>query len=908
MEERKGKGKQPLGLVPQPGTTRHPVLRIPESSSAEVLDDADQSPKKRRHPSSCIDIPASQLPGSSIRPTSSASGSFGPHDSSNEGESSTMQRPAVLDDGGPPTYTPVTHRISKAKKGKKVHACQYPGCTKVFTRAEHRRYANAKFVIFRDRRLTRGGLAEDMSSTITQTQAILAKHMERHQLNLGDDSEPPIHGRKSSQASTATTESYTPPAPSISRDSPATAISRSASSINAMSIDSIVDRTSTGEYITEPIQAPYDPISNSIAAPNYSIYLDSCIDPDLLVAGIMGPSPNSSPETCPSPAAEYATVQIAHDSYLQTHRKSISSSVSELELGFSPFSIRSPASTPSNVSGDFVPTVVESYCEGLPVGTPPRLCLFRKKAQFFSGTTKNSGNRGTFHNHFPENDTENWVSGRNISTSRVILGEYGALTFPPSSNGLPEDLIGNTSHFYWCYKEYFYPWFPIVRPANLWDYSPLLQHTLIAIGTQFSDRPEAKAYSAFLYGLCANALKRQINPRDSYELHEMQAIVLLEVLAALMGRKAETRCSDHLHAVILNLRVDEDRLFANPLDDMRDSSKTELETAHGKWIELETQRRVLLAALFIDYQNRRLFPNLQDLPAGFSSPIERLPFPSHDSIWMEQNPRQWHRQIKVAPSYTLDKATLRFALFNLRNTRETEFLTLSLFQSILILLYVSFLDVQDPPPDVLPSFYPVITLAPNVQQLRLKMVYHMFSLQKFTPIHSVLIVAGESWLLSKKLVSRADFLNAKANLRTWVATDAAKSAVWNAAAILRLQMQSKNDCSDPLYDWILYISSLVCWAFGFPLRKSSLPESTYLYDVIDEKAEEDMRNYLDAMNTTSWSDVGDVGFRWQTRGLLECVRRRVAERAALTGSGTLMNEAEWVLWKLVEGRSRGSDF
>ncbi|KAJ5779605.1 Zinc finger C2H2 [Penicillium paradoxum] len=56
----------------------------------------------------------------------------------------------------PITYTPTTHRISKAKKGKRVHACQHPGCGKVgatqcipewtkltrlqvFTRAEHRR-------------------------------------------------------------------------------------------------------------------------------------------------------------------------------------------------------------------------------------------------------------------------------------------------------------------------------------------------------------------------------------------------------------------------------------------------------------------------------------------------------------------------------------------------------------------------------------------------------------------------------------------------------------------------------------------------------------------------------------------------------------------------------------------------
>lgn len=32
---------------------------------------------------------------------------------------------------GPVTYTPTTHRISKAKKGKRVHACEFPGCNKV---------------------------------------------------------------------------------------------------------------------------------------------------------------------------------------------------------------------------------------------------------------------------------------------------------------------------------------------------------------------------------------------------------------------------------------------------------------------------------------------------------------------------------------------------------------------------------------------------------------------------------------------------------------------------------------------------------------------------------------------------------------------------------------------------------
>lgn len=41
-----------------------------------------------------------------------------------------MTTPGLLNPAEEITYTPTTHRISKAKKGKKVHACEYPGCTK----------------------------------------------------------------------------------------------------------------------------------------------------------------------------------------------------------------------------------------------------------------------------------------------------------------------------------------------------------------------------------------------------------------------------------------------------------------------------------------------------------------------------------------------------------------------------------------------------------------------------------------------------------------------------------------------------------------------------------------------------------------------------------------------------------
>ncbi|KAJ5098389.1 Zinc finger C2H2 [Penicillium argentinense] len=38
-----------------------------------------------------------------------------------------------------PSSSTGSHRVSKAKKGKRVHGCEFPGCNKIFTRAEHRR-------------------------------------------------------------------------------------------------------------------------------------------------------------------------------------------------------------------------------------------------------------------------------------------------------------------------------------------------------------------------------------------------------------------------------------------------------------------------------------------------------------------------------------------------------------------------------------------------------------------------------------------------------------------------------------------------------------------------------------------------------------------------------------------------
>lgn len=53
------------------------------------------------------------------------------HDDSSRRGSASSMRNSTTPYEGPITYTPTTHRISKAKKGKRVHACEFAGCNKV---------------------------------------------------------------------------------------------------------------------------------------------------------------------------------------------------------------------------------------------------------------------------------------------------------------------------------------------------------------------------------------------------------------------------------------------------------------------------------------------------------------------------------------------------------------------------------------------------------------------------------------------------------------------------------------------------------------------------------------------------------------------------------------------------------
>ena len=99
------------------------------SSASDEIPSSSKPTRRRKQPSmSPNNATSSDQPRESTRQRQKAR-TMPTRGRGESSRASTMATPGLLDQEI--TYTPTTHRISKAKKGKKVHACEYPGCTKV---------------------------------------------------------------------------------------------------------------------------------------------------------------------------------------------------------------------------------------------------------------------------------------------------------------------------------------------------------------------------------------------------------------------------------------------------------------------------------------------------------------------------------------------------------------------------------------------------------------------------------------------------------------------------------------------------------------------------------------------------------------------------------------------------------
>ena len=629
-----------------------------------------------------------------------------------------------------------------------------------------------------------------------------------------------------------------------------------------------------------------------------------------------------TPESSRSPMSEH---------YGRYHRQSISSSSSVTGFDQSQTSPLingasthwMPSSAPPNVlpqnmfeDQPYVPTVC---------GLPHPLCIFTEADQSSADTS------------IPIPLTN--LDGDEFAIIRRDLSYAPGILPSDNGNGVSDAIRWDCLELYW---QNFHPYFPIVhRPTFLpTKPSPLLASAMVAIGSQFDSRSDAKLYSLTLLEVAVRLLRRRDNITSRSRLADLQTVFLLEALSKFCSRRIEVEMSARFRALFSSLEQARRTLGTSSLAVFRtlrtERNKDELTKAHKFWVDHETRRRILQAFSILDTQQTVLFEQPATIVhrTRLSTEVARtsMSLPCADTLWDASPVEEWeglaktHQHLEQAQldlQQSKDSApSLDF--FQMQTWLQSDPASLNRFCFEDDDVFLPFLVDHDQP--------------------RASMMFNKHSMNfiKHTPVRQLLLVSGESWIYGKKLENEGDFQIAKQGLRSWVSTNPdSLTALWHATKLLREQITF-----EPLEDstpdvkatfvathmlhepWCLYLAALVCWAHGlYPSLSfgggtnsgaasvTSAPVSNHssttsssghpsLMDTAD--AAQEARNYLVATDVANSTDITSIDLPTLGRmhGVLEIVRMQ----KILPLMGGLMSEAERVLFRLVEGRSSNSHF
>ncbi|PCH01301.1 Zinc finger, C2H2 [Penicillium occitanis (nom. inval.)] len=739
----------------------------------------------------------------------------------------------------PITYTPTTHRISKAKKGKRVHACEFPGCNKVFTRAEHRRRHELNHNPEASFPCTYDGCRKAFHRS-----DLLQRHMERHELEGQSDSGMSRQWRHQSKSASITSAPTT--------------------MITSMPID-VTSASYPASQVSTPLSSASPVIGSAIhpdLAGDYSLPwngMEIPLQPRPTVFGShVRDSPDdmpfySSPDTCGSPASDVAGY------VLPPHPSSAPTSVMEpfaySDLSASPLQL--PAATREWDGLDIVssaPNIMPLALDGNqmihPVGEPSSHlgvnCIESRLTLFLEPTLPIP---------LSNLDGDEWYALRRELTSApgVLSGDDGM------------EIIDTVKwqDCFECYWHNFHPLFPIVHRPTFFTTkpSPLLSGAMVAIGSQFDTRPNAKEYSLALLEACIKLLAKRPAITSRSRVTDIQAVFLLEYLSKFRSRKADVQISHRFRSLYGSFMQDRHWVHVNPLAVLNtlppNSSQDALKRAQKFWVEHETRRRVLQASFILDVYQSKLFgqPSVSVQPSSnpFNtrpqiSQANKIPFPCSSELWESRDSTQW---LSLAGSYvSLFLPSAAVSINRLSGLRPEGF---DQFQASLLLAYglssYALTEDDSSPNEPLNALITSlqdrkvsgITTSPHSQTL---FTYHTLMAVRYTPLHTLLTVSGESWLFNQKLAQEGEFRNAKTKLRLWVSdTDDVKKAIWHAIRALRYVVDrtewhtstATSTTAHPMWNnsvpliktpatgpaimlqatWSVYICVLICWAYGF---------------------------------------------------------------------------------------------
>ncbi|KAI0015173.1 hypothetical protein F4780DRAFT_109146 [Xylariomycetidae sp. FL0641] len=943
-------------LIPAPARRRGPLSRStkytapvastspppgPTSSSAPI-----HLPPVRRHSTESLesmDHPAGY--GGHGHGQRSSSSRIAP-----SGRSNALVRPVsnAPESNLPVKLTPITGRVSRAKKGVPVHTCEICRPPKTFTRAEHLRrhqlsHGNPRYQCThpgcdkafhrpdllarhaqrheQDEKSVRGGAPHSPTTSPAGGVGVYGSHMD------GSSGGPnAVSGRASNPSSAYADSPYALPDGSSGRPpmSPPQPGGRHGSPSGYVL---------TSQPGPMPLGTPYglSPFPEPRTSPPFPVYMasqalqdlpsltipDTNVVPGLVATHDWPSSASDSQFSTPSDAGGMKTVASGYAS------SDWPPSMYPSGTSQSPASIDLVTTSAPMYPGPYSPSPQHSFDPMLEMSmyaqettgffdpssapyspvrspTPPTIPLSAQSAEILVTHA------------VPAYTAEPALVARSKDSAAVLASCPGA-AFPrvgslrrPLQNALPEYL-----EVYW---KRFDPLFPFVHRRSVESAAgEVLRCAMAAIATQYLPSKEARDHGKELHDFA----RKEVQSCSQWDVQVMQTISLNDYYARFRGQKAEPRRSDvfqSLYSRVANLQ----------LQDQRPSITAGGEDNWTRWIHEESQRR-LLAVCFVHDVHTSLY-HQHSFTHPFPSSIPPIPLSrSSEALWTARTLEEWEAAAFAPHSTALEPVTLPDAMLTLEELADLPPLDYSVFLNW---------EARCLPR---PAMAGPVDLSLDVDTTPTTRISYLFSQDpvantylalNYTPLRELLMVSGESWVFARKEQDPAVFEQKQKYLRQWSNSQQAGAAAGFAAKALLAYLDTNDDSTVkskhtkakeprdrswnttlPSDYWAVYVCALICWALNHPVKNPAMrgsgPPTSHTTNAGTGKAEREAKAWLRMMASQSPKEALNVKGRREATAVVSMVRRRLeGEGVERRCTSKLLVESVNALRKLEEGAHR----
>ncbi|ATZ48956.1 hypothetical protein BCIN_04g01650 [Botrytis cinerea B05.10] len=807
--------------------------RVSKSSTQSTISRPNSSRRRSSGAGEAMDFSAYQGGGSNQR---SISGS--PSQTSSRGGMEPMA------DVLPIKYTPVTGRISRAKKGIPVHTCD--DCRKTFTRAEH----------LRRHKLSHGKPAypctfEDCERTFHRPD-LLARHLNRHETQgekAYKSSDP--RSRASSSASESAPLKLEPTPHGISMGlgqmSPENSITPRTSAGTDHSAVAPTFNTLTGNFQPVDFSSGSSHRGSVSQAQVTDVEVYTAASPGLIpprTYAEMTPTFNVRPmpefsEQDPYRATNSSFQGLYAEEVSSFHPYSPPHALPLLRIPEEPYM---PSLSYTHDNSPWCSSASDStYSESSRTGrtahrgrsgslaTAPEWSVPVPNAQWSHGMANTAQDlRSPPYETMMESYDAPYTPPRMSPPSRQLLdvpaynlgGYYMESVASPSRLSDPrlavidrrsKELVGsqqldtlmnietvisspsqpaisNLDTYLSLYWNNFDKLFPLIhRGTYIQNQNLLLTFAMAAIGTQYHTDPEARNHGVDFNAYCTNIIPVTFE----WSIQIMQAILLTEIFTRFRGIKTTVRLSRQFEELYNRLSNPSPTSDTNTTPTTTRTSnvlshhfntRTRSQDIQSNWLLwVDTESRQRLLCLCFIFDIQQAMYHQQKRARPYMD-SSTLYTPCSEVLWDSTNAADW------ATNTTGSNIGQPLNVMQHQHTQENRVEPSYFAQSLNICFLTSQLPGHVDPNHHYPNDHQIHNIYPTILELVTlspgsSMAYTHIALYH-TPLSDLLAVSGDTWIFSQKITNQIHFREAQSRLRTWSSSLAAATATHYACRIL----------------------------------------------------------------------------------------------------------------------------